>query len=83
MFDFFPRVLYNEFVFRLCDRSVRDGVDLRTAKRFRAAGAAKDKNFTEIEIMSKAKFIIATDSTGEMPLEYYKDTISSGYASGL
>lgn len=23
--------------------------------------------------MSKAKFIIATDSTGEMPLEYYKE----------
>ena len=23
--------------------------------------------------MGKAKFIIATDSTGEMPLEYYKE----------
>ena len=42
----------------------------------RRSGEARDgdgKNFTEIRSMGKAKFIIATDSTGEMPLEYYKE----------
>ena len=42
----------------------------------RRSGEARDgdgKNFTEIRIMGKANFIIATDSTGEMPLEYYKE----------
>lgn len=42
----------------------------------RRSGEARDgdgKNFTEIRSMGKANFIIATDSTGEMPLEYYKE----------